>query len=372
MNALDYDIVPQKSFDDTSWLRYFRPREALAAVAAHVAALPSSRTDERHTEKVYEAGLKYFLGWSDRQLPTESLLTAYVGHLVHDKDLKSTTISSKYMAPVRLYLKKLAGQLIPVTGAERDFVQDCREHIRAATQVKSPRQETTTNIAPLWRAEFKRLSLNQVNAVLRQIDRFTVIGLRDYALLHVAFSTGLRLAELARITPESFTREGDVWLITVRGKRSNSDPVPIGDSCLSDIVAYIDAYNRDLPDDDPRRIPAVGMPSMASGSALWQPLQHGDNHAIIGTRGYAPARGLSHNGIRNIIRKRTAAALGESNALAAHDTRRTAAAIAYDHGMTLPDIQALLRHKDAAVTLRYIGTKPDYETRSLENYVKLG
>lgn len=357
--------ISQDRFSDTAWLRYFDPRAAVKAVAAHVETLPGSRTAERHTYRAYSDGLNYFLKWSGNGMPTEDLLGAFIAHLVTDRGLKASTISSKYLAPIRLYLQKLAGQRITgFEGIERDYIADCRDHIRAAAAVKSPRAETTTNIAPLWNPQFHRLTLQQVNATLRGCDLKTKLGLRDYALLHVAFSSGLRLAELQRITLNSVTQQGEVILITVRGKRSNVDPVPISARAHADILAYVDAYNDGLDEDDARRI--------ERDTPLWQPLLHGDNYAHHGVNGYTAARGLSAQGIRDIIARRTVQALGEAFKLAAHDTRRTAAAIAYDSGMPLPDIQALLRHKDAAVTLRYVGTKPDFGTRSLANYVQFG
>ncbi|KAB2861869.1 MAG: site-specific integrase, partial [Anaerolineae bacterium] len=51
-----------------------------------------------------------------------------------------------------------------------------------------------------------------------------------------------------------------------------------------------------------------------------------------------------------------------------HDTRRTAAALAYEAGMPLPQIQKMLRHKDPGTTLRYIGQKPDYASSNLNTY----
>lgn len=353
-------IIPQ--IQDDLWTQYFNPRQAVAAVAAHIRALPSSQTAEQHTRRVYEAGLKYFLDWSDGQLPTEDLITAFIAHL-KARGLRASTISSKYLAPARLYLRKLAGQRIQVYGTERDFVQDCKEHIRMAAAVRPPRPETTSNLAPLWRPEFKRLTLPQVRSVLRQIDRTTIAGLRDYALLYIAFSTGLRLAELQRITLASISQQGDHHILTVRGKRSNIDPVPISTGVLAAIEVYVQAYNAPLADDDPRRI--------TDDSPLWQPLLHGDHHAHPGSNGYDPARGISQQSLRCIISRRTADTLGPSLAIAAHDTRRTAAALAYDAGMPLTDIQALLRHKDAAVTLRYVGTKPDFASRALETYVQI-
>lgn len=357
--------ITQESFTDMAWLRYFDPRAAVAAVAAHVETLPSSRTSERHTFRAYADGLNHFLQFCGNALPTEDMLNGFIAHLVKHRGLKASTISSKYLAPVRLYLTKLAGQRVTgFNGSERDYIADCRDHIRAAAAVKSPRPETTTNISPLWNPQFTRLTLKQVNAVLRSIGDQTKIALRDYALLHVAFSTGLRLAELQRITLDSITNSGEAYLVTVRGKRSNTDPVPISAAAYADIQAYVTAYNANLPDGDPRRIERA--------TPLWQPLLHGDHYAHVGTNGYTPLRGLSVQGIRDVIARRTGDALGKDFALAAHDTRRTAAAIAYDAGMPLPDIQALLRHKDAAVTLRYVGTKPNFETRSLSTYVTFG
>ncbi len=350
---------------DTEWQRYFNRELAIAAVMAHIESLPGSRTPERHTARAYTDGLAVFLDFMGDSLPTEDMMNGFIAHLVKHKQLKASTISSKYLAPARLYLNKLAGQrIVGYSGPVRDYISDCRDHLRAAAAVKAPRHETTTNISPLWNPQFTRLTLTQVNAVLRALPRPTKIGLRDYALLHIAFSTGLRLAELHRITLDSISPHGEGYLITVRGKRSNVDPVPISAQAYGDLLDYVIAYNADLALDDPRRI--------TPSSPIWQPLLHGDHYAHNGVNGYDPRRGLSIQGIRDIIARRTCDALGKPYELAAHDTRRTAAAIAYDAGMPLTDIQALLRHKDAAVTLRYVGNKPDFDTRSLSTYVTFG
>lgn len=357
--------IAQDHITDTTWLRYFNPRMALAAVAAHIESLPGSRTPERHTARAYSDALGYFTSWIGNNLPTEDLMQAFIAHLLKQKGLKPATVACKYLAPVRLYLTKLAGQRITgFTGSEREYIHDCRDHIRAAAAVKTPRPDVTTNIAPLWRPEFKRLTVNQVNAVLRSIDRSTKMGLRDYALLHIAFSTGLRVAELRRITLGAIASTGEAYLVTVRGKRSNVDPVPISAAAYADIMAFVCEYNAGLEPDDPRII--------GPETPVWQPLLHGDHFPIIGVNGFRIGKEMSSQGVSEIIGRRTREALGEDYELAAHDTRRTAAAIAYDAGMPLTDIQALLRHKDAAVTLRYVGTKPDFAKRALSTYVTFG
>jgi len=349
------------SSDDGKWLEYFDRAAAIRSVAAHVAALPSSGTEERYTSSVYEGGLKYWSQWAGDRMPTADLVREYIAHLKL-KGLKVATINSKYLAVLRHYLKALSGQHIRVTGQEREFVEDCRFHIRASYEVKGPRPETTSNISPLWRADFVRLSKAQVNAVLRGIDRDTLQGKRDYAILLVAFNSALRVAELARVTLASIRRDGETWLITVRGKRNNIDPVPVGAAVVAAITEWVQAYNFGLALDDPRRI--VG------DVPIWQPLRRGGHPYAAGEMN--PCAGISEQALRDVIGKRSAGALGDEFKMAAHDTRRTAAALAYDAGMGLPDIQGLLRHKSAAVTLHYIGQKPDHERRTLANFVQFG
>ena len=354
-------IVTQNIADETLWLDYFSPKQALVAVAAHIAALPSSRTKEKHTARVYESGLKYFINWVGDTLPTADIVDMFIGHLAA-KGLKSSTIRTKYMAPLRLYLTKLARQRIDVSGAERDYVQDCRAHIRAAAEVKSPRDEETSNLSPLWRYG-KRLSFEQVNAILRSIDRRTISGLRDYALIFLAFESAMRLAELNRLTLTVFERQDDgLWLIRVRGKRNNIDPIPVSDKVVQAVLKYVDEYNKGLPDDDPRRI--------TQDTALWQPMRRGDNYSIIGTNNYDPNRGMSVQMINNLIGRISKNATGLR--ISPHDTRRTAAAIAYKRGMQLNAIQKLLRHKDPKVTMNYIGDPPDYKTSCLATWVQFG
>jgi integrase len=357
--------IAQDHVTRPAWLQYFNPFIARTAFNAHLDALPGALTPERHTIKSYNGALDYFLKWSCMQMPTEDMMERFIAHLRHDLKLASTTISSRYLAPARLYLRKLAKQNVdlesfvdPYATSVEQFTQrnnafvaigQIREHLRAASEIKSPKPEITTNIAPLWQPKFNRLTVEEINTRLRRIDRTTLLGARDYALLQAAFSSALRLAELARITPNSFSRDGEQWLITVRGKRSNIDPVPISAKVYAFIQEWIDAYNLLLAEDDPRRI--VG------DTPIWQPLTRSNRHMPIGSNRYNPAEGMSHQAIRDMIFRRAG--------IAVHDTRRTCAAIAYDNGMNITQIQALLRHKDAAVTLLYIGTKPDYVSRIL-------
>lgn len=160
------------------------------------------------------------------------------------------------------------------------------------------------------------------------------------------------------MTLNSITQEGDTWLITVRGKRSNIDPVPTASKAVQDVYDYVKRFNANLADGDPRII--------TGDTPLWQPLYKNGAHLAIGS--YNPTRGITKEAIRKIIATRTSAALGNRYECAAHDTRRTAAYIAFKAGMPIPEIQKLLRHKNPATTLRYIGQEPEYAAANMSTY----
>lgn len=362
-----HTIAYSAKFDnDGNWLNYFSIDDALRAVFAHLATLPSAATKEKHTARIYRAGLSVFLDWLNNRLPTEPLMAEFVAHLKIQRGLKSSTIRAKYLAPARLFLRSLSKQLIAVRGDERDFVEDCRQQIRNAADIKNP-PSVQSSIAPLWRYG-ERLEPTQVNAIIRHCDKLTadpktrLIGLRDKALMLTAFTTGLRLAELSRITPNSIQQTPTGATVAVLGKRSKTDPVAIPANAVAAIADWVNAYNAALDDNDPRRI--------NPDTPVWQRLLKSGAIPSTDTRNYDPTRGLSTVSIANIIARRSGEAIGLS--IAPHDCRRTLAAMAYDAGMPLPAISKQLRHEDTATTLHYIGKKPNFTESDISQYIKIG
>ncbi|NBQ82919.1 MAG: hypothetical protein EBU10_01630 [Alphaproteobacteria bacterium] len=137
---------------DTEWLQYFSLKKALITVADHVAQLPSSSTPEKHTWKVYQSGLKYFLNYTSgarltgqayddadiqqiaslimahgAYLPSKEVVMRYIAHLKTEQGISARTIASRYLAPMRHYLDALIDQHIRVTGEARDLgLPQCR------------------------------------------------------------------------------------------------------------------------------------------------------------------------------------------------------------------------------------------------------
>ena len=370
-------IIPSrpKPEIDHDWLNYFDLGTALEATAAHMAALPGTKnTPEKHTLRNYEAGLQYFLDWAQKQLPTEALIKLFIAHLSTKPNhrtkgfgLASTTIASKYLAPVKLYLKSLAGQHIIGDIYTTPKIVAYREQIRAAGGVKNPAPDEKSNQSALMRYG-TRLTKRQVNKLLRSIDRATLQGKRDYALLVTAFNTGLRLAELQRITLSTITEhDDDVFIVTVRGKRNNMDPVTITDNAVDAINEYVEAYNSGLPDADPRRIEqdtCVWQSLTRSGNIL--PINHktATNWRTKQPRFYSPSRGMSQSGITGVIWKRAK--------IAPHDLRRTFAYLAFRAKMPIAAISRQMRHSSIAITQIYIGEMADPKECNLANYIMLG
>lgn len=358
---------------DTRWMNYFNQHQALEAVFAHVAALPSSKNAEMHTYRVYKAGLQYFLQWANQAMPTPDLLRKFIAHLRIEGNAKKaaySTISSKYLAPVRLYIRSLAGQHItsrtdgqPLTNEDRFFIQDAREQFREAAAMKTPKGDETSNLPPLWQ-HGNRLTLQQVHQLYHTCDRNTLCGQRDIALLYIGFTSALRIAEIQRLKLSSIKAGKDGWEIHVRGKRNNIDPVALDDTAYQLILDWVAAYNAALPENDERCI--------TPDTSIWQSIQYNGTPFPIGYQGKTASAGITIQGLRDILTRHCEQVRKYDFSfplLAPHDMRRTAAALGHSAGMDYPDIQRLLRHKNLSTTFGYVGKAPDLSKSKLSNYV---
>lgn len=355
--ALNTDFAQVAFFESigessTNWRIYFDVDKALADVYMHIKSLPSSLTPENHTERAYSAGLKNFMEFLGDQLPTPSLMNRYIAMLRHS-GRSSTTISSKYLAPVRLFLTKLANtRRIGLKGDNHTIAYDYQDLIRQAAATKSPRAETTNYESALF-AHGTRISKSKVQAILRYIlnnAKNTVYGHRDYAIYVLAFSTGLRLAEIQRLTLSNFYEDEDEqWWIKVRGKRSNYTPVPVDSHVKFLVDTYVNEYNA--------RATAQSRPTIGNDTPLWQPVLKGDH------LGKLSKNGISKTCLSEIMGRWTFSAIGIR--LAPHDFRRTFATIALKDGWDVVEISKALRHADVATTVKYTGIYTDQKRKTV-------
>ncbi len=160
---------------------------------------------------------------------------------------------------------------------------------------------------------------------LKKVDRSTLQGKRDYALLSVALSTGRRLAELTALTWGAVRVFDDTvtihWKRTKGGKQMKDVlPKPTGAALL----AYLQAFYG----------PHLG--SLALTAPIWVSLSR---------RNYGQA--MTTQTIADVCQKR----LGTSKV---HILRHTFARAMEDAGAKVSDIQARLGHSSLATTGRYL------------------
>ena len=352
---------------DTAWLIYFDPVEAMKAVHNHIKNLPSSK-HEGHTMRIYSGGLKYFFEWASNAQPTADLVTAFISHLKHDKawgngkhGISASSISSRYLAPLRIYIKKLAGQSVnsrrdgtELTLDDRHYIADIRQQLNAAAVVPNPKPDETNNLPDL-EAHGTRLTVGQINTVYSLCNPTTLAGKRDLAFFYWMFNSAMRVAEMSRVTLNKIRREGDVFRIHIRGKNNNMTPRVIDQVGYDLLHDFIKAYNARLDFDDPRRI--------NGDTPVWRTIQFNDEPFPAYYKGYDPQSGLSNQAMRQICTKyseKLSRELGTEINFTPHDWRRSYAKIMKDNDGDIVDISKHLCHKSVDVTIRYIGPKQNW------------
>jgi integrase len=97
-------------------------------------------------------------------------------------------------------------------------------------------------------AGVRPLDARQVSEQLKEIDRTTARGQRDYVLLQVALNTGRSARELASLTWGSISLDGEGMTLTFQGGRNGKIMYDTLDSRLSQaLLAYLRTiYGHDL------------------------------------------------------------------------------------------------------------------------------
>lgn len=196
--------------------------------------------------------------------------------------------------------------------------------------------------APYARA--RALDVVEVRARLAAIDRASVAGLRDYALLSVGLATGRRLRELAglRWAHVHLLSDGRVKLTWVHTKGNDGPlydtlPAPLSRALLGYLHRYYGAGLGDLPPEAP----------------IWVSLSNN-------SRG----KPLSISAIADVCEKR----IGTSKV---HQLRHTFARMLEDAGAKISEIQQRLGHKSAATTSVYLQALRADENPYAEELVKV-
>ncbi len=273
----------------------------------------------------------------------EHHLHEYLAHLAVERNLSPRSIES-YRRDLLQFIGWLDEQSIELEkidrstvrtylGSRRDHGLSARSAARAlsalrgffrflvATQVQTSDPTANLRSPSLWQTVPHALTGEEIDALLAAPDTATTLGLRDRAMLETLYATGLRVSELVGLTLERVRL--DPGYIRVIGKGRKERLVPLGESAVSWIDAYLEGSRSDL---NTKRLPELFL-----------------NH-----RGGK----LTRQGFWKILRGHAVTA-GITSRLSPHIVRHSFATHLVENGADLRAVQMMLGHASLTTTEIY-------------------
>jgi site-specific recombinase XerD len=287
--------------------------------------------DSPHSRRAYSRALIHFLDWyEERGRPgfSKATVNAYRDELLRTGQSRSS-VNQALSAIRKLAAEAADNELLPPTlayGVER--VKGVKQQgVRAGNWLTKEQAESLVNnpVARWRRGEIPPLK-----------------ALRDQAILALMVGAGLRRSEVATLTVAHVQQRDGRWAImdlVGKGRRVRSIGLPAWAKLALD-----------------RWTAAAGI----SGGRLFRALNKDGRLAgrVRSKGGFVADGNLTPQAIYHIVAE-SAVAAGYTNrkgepALAAHDLRRTAAALALKGGADLRQIQQMLGHASITTTERYL------------------
>ena len=255
------------------------------------------------TVETYGKALRPFFSWlAERGItqPKRADIIAYRDSL--NATLKPSTVIT-YLATVKLFFKWA--------------VQEGLYHVNPAENIKGPKLDKNH--------KKDALTSTQAKTILQGIDRDTLQGKRDYAVMALMTGCGLRCIEVARANAEDIGTAGDSTVLYVQGKGRDekTEYVKLAQPVEAAIREYLKARGK------------------ASG-----PL-------FASTSNNGKGQRMTTRAISGIVKGHMRAAGFDSDKLTAHSLRHTAATLALLNGASYQETQQLLRHSSLNTTMIY-------------------
>lgn len=259
----------------------------------------SQKTVETYTRAIRQF-MKYIHSSGISQ-PTREDVIAYREWLKLDH--KPTTVQN-YIVAVRLFFQWTE---------QKGLYPNVAEHIKGAKLDKNHKKDYLTS--------------RQVKKVLETAKEESLQGLRDYAILALMFTGGLRTIEVARADIEDLRTAGDSVVLYLQGKghEEKTDYIKLVPEVEDAIRVYLQARG-----------------SVEATEPLFTSVSNKNSNGRMTTRS-----------ISRIVKKALVNAGYDSDKLTAHSTRHTAVTLALMGGQKLEEVQQFARHKNLATTLIY-------------------
>jgi site-specific recombinase XerD len=188
--------------------------------------------------------------------------------------------------------------------------------------------------------ETEFLTEEEVQAILRVPDRRTLQGKRDYAILLLLLTTGLRKAEICNLKIGDLKTYRNQAVIDVIGKGKRFRRIPIKNETLLSVQDYLKATKNGVNPDYPM-------------------------FYTLGKHGPYEQRNLTPKAVDCLIKQVAGKALIRKR-IHPHVTRHTFATTLLDKGVDLKTVQGLLGHSHIRTTERYLHTTDDRKVEAIE------
>lgn len=256
------------------------------------------------TVQTYTGNIRQFIKWTQQngiQRPTRQDVIAYRDEL--RERCKPSTVQS-YITALRLFFQWTA---------QAGLYPNIAEHIKGAKLDSSHKKDY--------------LNAAQVKDILDGIDTQTAKGKRDYCILALMVTGGLRDIEVSRANIEDLQQLGGSTVLYLQGK---------GRDERTDFIKVVPAVEKPLREYLKTRRKAKGK----------QPLFTSLSNNSKGGR-------LSPRSISSLVKDRLIAAGYNSDRLTAHSLRHTAVTLSLIGGLPLDEVQQFARHRNISTTQIY-------------------
>jgi integrase/recombinase XerD len=222
---------------------------------------------------------------------------------LHIDGLYQSGLASRSVARHVTTLRNFFGFLL----REGEIVSDPSEHLG------TPRQ---------WQTIPKYLNLQDIEKLISAPDASRPLGLRDGAMLHLLYATGLRVSELCRLGMSDLNLE--MGVLRTMGKGNKQRLVPVGKPAIQAVRNYLESGRSALLKQRASRYLFVtGRGGCLTRQAFWKLLA-----------GYGRKTGIFHGLTPHVIRHSFATHLLEG-------------------GADLRSVQVMLGHSDISTTQIY-------------------
>lgn len=186
----------------------------------------------------------------------------------------------------------------------------------------------------LWQLIPEVLSNEEIDRLLAVPDRNTAIGARDFAILELLYSSGLRVSELCLLG----IYDVDDHFVRVMGKGRKERLVPLGQRAIAAIDDYLARFRKQAREEErPRLFVSKGGEGL-DRIAVWRAV-----------KAYAKKAGIKKN-------------------IHPHTFRHSFATHLLDHGADLRVIQEMLGHASISSTERYTHISKSHLRQAFESF----